>query len=106
MISFHHFGLAVKEFEKALAFYKNIGYDFTESIVDPLQNVELVLCTSEKYPMVELVKPINEKSPITNILNKNNEMIYHICYVLDDIERDLKTLFSKEEICIEIKNWQ
>ena len=69
-------------------------------MIDPLQNVELVLCTSKIYPAVELVKPINKKSPITNYLNKNNEMIYHICYELDDIQ-ELEILFSKNRaICV------
>ncbi|NQV18396.1 MAG: VOC family protein [Armatimonadetes bacterium] len=93
-ITFHHFGLALKDFSKAIEFYKKLGYDHTEPIIDSLQNVELVLCTSEKHPTVELVKPINNNSPITNYLSKNNEMIYHVCYEVEDIARDIKILFS------------
>ena len=94
LTTFHHFGLALKDFSKAIEFYKNLGYDITEPIIDTLQNVELVLCTSEKHPTIELVKPINNNSPIINYLRKNNEMIYHVCYEVDDIDRDIKTLFS------------
>lgn len=99
-IRFHHFGLAVKQFSEALIFFKNLLYDFTEPVIDSLQNVELVLCTSVKYPTVELVKPINDKSPIINYLNKSNEMIYHICYEVDNIEM-VKELFSNSRaICV------
>lgn len=100
-IRFNHFGLAVKQFDKAILFYENLGYNCSQPVIDPLQNVELVLCTSEKYPTVELVKPINDKSPVINYLNKNNEIIYHICYEVDDIENDLRKLFSKSKtICV------
>ncbi len=98
---FHHFGVALKNFPKALTFYKNLGYKFTKPIIDPLQDVELVLCTSSKFPTVELVKPISNRSPIINYLSKNNEMIYHICYELDDIDKDIKRLFhNSRTICV------
>lgn len=100
-ISFHHFGLALKDFEAALLFYKNLRYVCTEPIVDTVQNVELILCTSTVLPAVELLKPINEESPITNYLRKNNEMIYHICYEVCDFEIDTKRLFScNRAICV------
>jgi len=94
---FHHYGLAVKDFSKALTFYQQLGYDCTEPVIDFLQNVELVLCTSKNYPTVELVKPINDKSPIINYLNKCNEMIYHICYEVEKIE-DVKKLFPNNRV--------
>ena len=100
-IKFHHFGLAVNEFSKALTFHKNLGYDCSDPITDLLQNVELVLCTSKKYPTVELIKPINNKSPVINYLRKNSEIIYHVCYELENIEKDVTTLFSNNRvICI------
>ena len=62
-----------------------------EIIYDPLQNVELVLCTFNNFPTVELVKPYNSKSPINNYLKKNDEMIYHVCYEISDTgKRKLK----------------
>ena len=97
ILSFHHYGLAVKHFSKALSFYQQVGYDFTEPVIDLLQNVELVLCTSKNYPTVELVKPINDKSPIIMYLNKCNEMIYHICYEVEKIE-NVKKLFPNNRV--------
>ena len=99
-IRFHHFGLAVKQFSDSLRFYNNLGYDCTKPVTDPLQNVELILCTSEHYPTVELVRPVNDKSPIINYLNKSNEIIYHICYEVNSIE-NVKELFSDSRaICV------
>jgi hypothetical protein len=100
-IVFHHFGLALKDFRSALLFYKNLGYMCTDPIIDTLQNVELILCTSKVFPTVELVKPINERSPITNYLRKNNEIVYHVCYEVCDPEMDIKRLFScNRAICV------
>ena len=100
-IKFHHFGLAVREFSKTVNFYKNLGYKCIGPIIDQTQNVELILCTSNLHPAVELIKPINDNSPIINILNKHNEMIYHVCYEVDNIENDKNILFANcREICV------
>jgi len=79
-MKFHHFGLAVFKFEPAVGFFKSLGYHCSQPLIDPLQNVELVLCTSDIQPWVELIRPVNEKSPVQNFLKKNQEMIYHCCY--------------------------
>lgn len=100
LVKFHHFGLAVKKFSEALKFYKYLGYNFTKPIYDPLQDVELILCTSNNQPSLELVKPSNEKSPISSYLKKNNEIIYHICYEIDNTF-EINNLFSESRtICV------
>ena len=74
LFSFHHYGLAINDFQKALSFYKQLGYNYTEPVVDLLQNVELIFCTSINYPSIELIKPLNDKSPIISYLQKYNEV--------------------------------
>ena len=100
-INFHHYGLAVKDFKDAIKFHKNLGYRFSNEIYDENQNVNLILCTSKNYPSVELVKPINEKSPINNYISKNNEIIYHVCYEvnLKKISMDKFFLYNRY-ICV------
>ena len=99
-IKFNHYGLAVKKFDNAINFYQCLGYKCGEIVYDELQNVELILCTKKNYPTVELVKPINNKSPVNNYLKKNNEMIYHICYEVENIEL-INELFSNNRvICV------
>jgi methylmalonyl-CoA/ethylmalonyl-CoA epimerase len=98
-IKFHHFGLAVKTFENALNFYKNLNYLCTSPIIDKQQNVELILCTSKIFPSVELIRPINNRSPITNYLKTSNEITYHTCYEIDNVD-DIKFLFlNNRAIC-------
>lgn len=79
-LDFHHYGIAVKSYKNALKFYKNLNYTINKKIIDKNQNVELILCTSKKYPTVELVKPINKNSPISRILKEQDTTIYHVCY--------------------------
>jgi methylmalonyl-CoA/ethylmalonyl-CoA epimerase len=99
-IRFHHFGLAVKSFDSALKFYGNLNYNCSNPIVDELQKVELIICTSDIFPSVELIKPINEESPIINYLKKTNEIIYHTCYEIFD-DHQLKFIFKQNRaICI------
>ncbi len=92
-MKFHHFGLAVHEFEPALGFFKNLGYTASKPVTDPLQDVELIMCTSDLQPDVELIRPLSESSPVSSFLEKNQEMIYHPCYQVKNIEEALKTNF-------------
>ena len=79
-LNFHHYGIAVKSFRNIIRFYKNLDYSIGKKIIDKKQNVELILCTSKKYPSVELVKPTSKTSPISRILKEQETTIYHVCY--------------------------
>ena len=101
LISFHHFGLAVKSFENALIFYKTLNYKCSKPIIDELQKVELILCRSSNSPDVELIKPLNDNSPISNILKNNNEMIYHTCYEVKTAKINISEIFpNNRAICV------
>ena len=97
---FHHYGLAVKEFNNAVIFYENIGYSTTKIIYDKQQKVNLIYCTKYKNPSIELIKPTSKDSPVTNFLKMSNEMIYHTCYEITK-KTDINRLFSKTRtICV------
>ncbi len=97
---FHHFGLAVKDFEKPIRFYSSIGYNCSEPIIDDLQRVELVMCTSEHFPNVELVKPIDDQSPVKNYLKNSNEVIYHTCFEVESIKKTLEIIKSESRVIL------
>jgi len=92
ILQFHHIAVAVKSFEKSIIYYKNLGYECSDIIVDELQNVELVYCKSSTFPNIELVKPINENSPVFKILQKNDTLIYHQCYQTKNLNKALEYL--------------
>ena len=100
-VNFHHYGLALKSFHNAIYFYQNLDYKCGKEVVDLNQNVRAILCSSNRLPSVELVKPLNKDSPLENYLKKNNEIIYHVCYEVDgSVDLD-SYLFSKMKyICV------
>jgi methylmalonyl-CoA/ethylmalonyl-CoA epimerase len=79
-LTFHHFGLATRTPDKAVAFLRGLGYEIGETIYDPLQKVNLIMCPSESMPSVEVIFPSDEPGPLAAILADRNESFYHMCY--------------------------
>lgn len=91
-LNFHHFGLAVSDFDSAERYYKMCDYQFTPPITDKLQNVIVKIGHLENSPSIELVKPYGNSSPIKKILKLNMETIYHTCYEVKKIEEAVRKL--------------
>src|SRR5258706_16153003 len=94
VVTFHHIGLAVREFAPARDFYTLQGYEAGAPVTDPLQEVELVFCTKAGSPSIELVRPLNERSPVTNYLKQQSECIYHVCFEVSDLQAALKQVYG------------
>ena len=90
---FHHIGIACQDIEKTAGMFVDAGYSRTEAIIDPLQNVNVCVLTKEGMPKIELLAPVDEKSPICKILQKSNGATpYHICYLVPDMEQTIADL--------------
>lgn len=89
-IQFHHFGIACKEIDKTAEAYAQLGYSKGETIFDPLQNINICFLTHSEMPLVELLSPVDENSPIVQILEKNGVTPYHTCYAVDDLDNVVK----------------
>ena len=98
LTGFHHIGMAVKSFDASMVFYRKLGYEIQGPIIDPLQNVELMLLESTTFPRIELIKPIDEKSPVNNYLKGAAEAIYHLCYEVADLSQTLAFLEANHRI--------
>ena len=91
---FDHIGVAVPEIEETATVYKEAGYTQTESVYDPIQNVNICFLIKEGMPKVELLAPphththtgVEGNSPVQQILDKMGVTPYHTCYEVDDIE--------------------
>ncbi|OGF61985.1 MAG: methylmalonyl-CoA epimerase [Candidatus Fischerbacteria bacterium RBG_13_37_8] len=46
-------------------------------------------------PVIEMLEPLGENSPINNFLKKKGKGIHHICFETLDIESDMQELRSK-----------
>lgn len=97
---FHHIGVAVKDIDKTAAMYVGGGYQKSEPIFDPVQNVNICWLTKDGMPTVELLAPVDETSPVSKILEKNGVTPYHTCYVVDDIEQAIVALRQQKYVLV------
>jgi methylmalonyl-CoA/ethylmalonyl-CoA epimerase len=89
----HHIGIASSDIKKSIKFHQKIFnlHPITDIIKDPILKVSLVLLSdSERTNLpIELISPLEENSPVSNLLKKGIHL-YHICYAVKDIELALK----------------
>lgn len=101
VVTFHHIGIAVRDFGNSIKFYTRLGYKCSKPVIDNLQNADLVILSSNSLPSIELIKPVNEKSPVNNYLKNNGEVIYHICYEVNNLKKTLEMLKKTHRvICV------
>lgn len=93
-LRFHHFGLASNRPEQSLKFLDVLGYTPVRHVYDPIQNVNLSLCTHSAMPTVELVAPGEGEGPLDTILATASGSIYHLCYETEDLEESLRSVKS------------
>ena len=91
-MKFQHIGMAVNSIDATAPHYVDAGYKKSESIVDPIQNIRICWLTKPGEPTVELLEPVDDKSPVVKTLEKNGVTPYHICYTVDDIDDACKKL--------------
>ncbi|MFX1578823.1 MAG: VOC family protein [Promethearchaeota archaeon] len=88
-----HIGIIVKDIEESIKNHEKLfGYKQLGSIVDDhTQKVRVVLMgPSDDAPVkIELISPLTEDSPVTDLLNKH-QALYHLCYSVPDIEKAKK----------------
>jgi methylmalonyl-CoA/ethylmalonyl-CoA epimerase len=90
---FHHIGIAVHNIKTTAQYYLDAGYNKSETIYDPIQNVSIAFLEKNGMPQIELVEstpPTN--SPISKIIEKSGVSPYHICYEVDNIESAINEL--------------
>ncbi|MCI0390097.1 MAG: VOC family protein [Acidobacteria bacterium] len=97
-LAFDHLGVVVADLDKALESYREIfGYELLRGPYDdPIQQVRVCFVGSDGagHPDLELVAPLNEKSPVKTLLDKG-VAAYHVCYQVLNIEQALSDLRAK-----------
>lgn len=92
-LTFHHMGLALRKEDEALKFLNGLGYTPSDKVYDPEQKVNLRICEQDGFPAVELVTAHDgEGGPLTSILKKHTELIYHTCFETQDLEKTLEAM--------------
>lgn len=85
-LNFHHIGYAVQDIVVTAEYYISAGWSISEIQIDVIQNTKIAFLKKEHFPLIELVAPIDDNSPVVNTLNKMGVTTYHICYEVFDID--------------------
>lgn len=97
----HHYGFATSNIADCLEAYKALGYEATTNIIeDKIQNVRLLFLKRPGEALIELVEPIDERSPVSAILKKSGPTLYHICYEVEDIAQSISELRAKKYLVV------
>ncbi|MBR3010280.1 MAG: VOC family protein [Prevotella sp.] len=99
-LKFHHIGVATKDIDATASVYEQGGYLRSDTIFDPIQDVKICWLTKDGAPTVELLAPVDEKSPVNKTLEKNGVTPYHCCYVVDNIESAVSELNKQRYIMV------
>ena len=91
-LEFDHFGLGTREPQKTLAFLRALGYRTPAPVHDPLQRVDLVLCSNPTMPAVEVISSADPASPLIAILTAQPQAIYHLCFKSRDLDATLASM--------------
>lgn len=101
-LAFHHLGLAVRSDDRAIRFLSGLGYRIGERIHDPEQDVHLRMCAADHAPAVEVITPGHGDGPLTPILKRYNEMIYHVCYEAGDVPGSLEAMQAADLVVMPV----
>ena len=89
---FDHIGVAVPEIEPTADMYKAAGYEQTEPVYDPIQNVHICFLHKEGMPTMELLAPHGGTSPVQQTLDKMGVTPYHTCYEVVNLDAAIAEL--------------
>jgi len=94
-----HIGIVVKDIKKAVNLYKEV-YKLelkSEIIYDSTQHVMLAMMQTANTFQVELIQPIDNKSPSFDFLNKGGG-IHHLCFQVENINDSISELTTQKHL--------
>jgi methylmalonyl-CoA/ethylmalonyl-CoA epimerase len=88
----HHVGIVVRQMEQAMRFYRDtLGLHVHKLETIEEQGVRAALL-SVGDSEIELLEPVVTDNGVARYLEKKGEGLHHICFQVDDVERDLRAL--------------
>ena len=87
-----HLGIAVRNIEEALGFYRDsLGLKHTETVVMEDRGLRIAFLEAGEV-LIELLEPLHEASQISKFLEKRGPGLHHICFEVDDIRGGIQSL--------------
>ena len=97
---FHHVGVAVSDIEKTAELYRRGGYRASAVTYDPVQQVDVCWLVRPGAPVVELLAPVGDDSPVRRTLDKNGVTPYHMCYRVQDLDAAVAALRAQRYVLV------
>jgi len=88
----NHIGIAVKNIEASLPFYRDVlgmAFEGSEEVAEQKVRVAFLAVGESR---IELLEPTADDSPVAGFIAKNGEGIHHIAYEVDDLVAALDRL--------------
>jgi methylmalonyl-CoA/ethylmalonyl-CoA epimerase len=98
LLFLHHVGFVVAELRMGTeAFVASLGATWDGMIYqDPLQKVRVAFLTTRAGDaQIELVAPDGPDSPVRRFLEENGGGLHHLCYEVDDLEKQMTDMKSR-----------
>ena len=90
----HHIGYLVKNIDDAINEFVNLGFTAGETVRDEYRGIDICFMDNDGY-CVELVSPYCDESTVAGLIKKYKNTPYHLCYISNDFDRDIKELSDK-----------
>lgn len=106
-MQFHHIGLAVKDITHYYETYLKPLFGFTqlsEIEVIEKQVVKIAFAENKSGVRIELIEPLNEESPVIQVLERRRGGLYHLGFWTENFTEDLQILKQKKFIVLSNKD--
>jgi len=95
---FHHVGFVVPDIARGMeGFVRSLAAAWDGRVFeDPLQKVRVAfLAARPGDPLIELVEPVGEDSPVRRFLTDRGGGLHHVCYEVADLEEQMNDLKAR-----------
>jgi methylmalonyl-CoA/ethylmalonyl-CoA epimerase len=95
---FHHVGYATANIDRYVEdFFRPVfaPLAISDKISDPIQRVTVCFARMQGGTLIELVEPFGENSPVDSVIGSGRGGVYHLCYEVEDLNRELARLRQK-----------
>ena len=100
----HHVGFVINSIQDSIQdFAESLGCTWDGALIfDPLQKVRVAFLKvgAAGEPLIELVEPAGEDSPVNAFL-KRGPGLHHICYEVGNLEEELRK--SRSQSCLTVR---
>ena len=91
-----HVGIVVKDLNESIPLYESILGTEPVSVKDvPTQNVRAAFFEVGNGVVVELIEPLDSNSGVARFLERRGQGVHHICFEVDEVDKELKALADK-----------